>query len=97
LAVAVPLLGPGKPVPAIKDEIRFVLQTLKEVLEEAGSGIDKVMKTGCLLTSIEDYGAFNEVYSEFFSDNASKPTRVCYATKELPLGARVEVECTAYL
>lgn len=95
--MAVPLLGAGKPVPALKDEIRCALQALVGVLEEAGSGTDKVLKTVCLLTSMDDYAVFNEVYSEFFGDNSMKPARLCFATSALPLGARVEVECTAVL
>ena len=96
-AVAVQLLGQGKPTPAFKDECRCVLQNLKDVLEASGSGLDCVLKTGCLLATIDDYAAFNEVYNEFFTEKAIKPARTCFAVAGLPLGARVEVDCVAML
>ena len=42
---------------------------------------------------MEDYAAFNKVYSKYFSKDP--PARVCIAVKDLPLGAQVEIECTA--
>ena len=45
--------------------------------------------------NMEDYGAFNEIYAKFFP--SSPPARVCIAVKDLPLGAQVEIECTAIL
>jgi 2-iminobutanoate/2-iminopropanoate deaminase len=91
------LVGPGKRECSLEEEIRQVLQNLKEVVEKSGSSLDKVLKTDCLLSDIAFYPDFNKVYGEFFSDNPIKPARVCYAAKELPLGARIEVACTAFL
>lgn len=62
------------------------------LLEEAGSGFDKVVKTTCFLVDMADFGAFNAVYAEFFT---SKPARSCVAVKDLPKGVLCEIECIA--
>lgn len=62
------------------------------ILEEAGTGFDKVIKTTCYLADIKDFSAFNEVYAKFF---ISKPARSCFAVKDLPKGALCEIECVA--
>lgn len=51
------------------------------ILEAAGSGYDKVIKTTCFLADIADFAAFNEVYAKYFT---SKPARSCVAVKDLP-------------
>jgi len=62
------------------------------IIEEAGSGAEKVVKTTCFLANIADFGAFNEVYAKYFT---SKPARSCFAVKDLPKGALCEIECIA--
>ena len=62
------------------------------ILEAAGSGLDKVVKTTCFLAVIADFAAFNEVYAKYFT---SKPARSCFAVKDLPKGALCEVEAIA--
>ena len=62
------------------------------ILEAAGSGFDKVVKTTCFLADIADFAAFNEVYARFFT---SKPARSCFAVKDLPKGAKCEIEAIA--
>ena len=62
------------------------------ILEAAGSGFDKVLKTTCFLADIADFAAFNEVYARFF---CSKPARSCLAVKDLPKGAKCEIEAIA--
>ena len=62
------------------------------ILEAAGSGFDKVIKTTCFLADIADFAAFNTVYAEFFT---SKPARSCFAVKDLPKGVLCEIECIA--
>ena len=62
------------------------------ILEAAGSGLDKVVKTTCFLADIADFAAFNEVYGKFFT---SKPARSCFAVKDLPKGALCEIEAIA--
>ena len=62
------------------------------ILEAAGSGLDKVVKTTCFLADIADFAAFNEVYGKFFT---SKPARSCVAVKALPKGVLCEIEAIA--
>lgn len=62
------------------------------LLEAAGSGFDKVIKTTCFLADINDFAAFNEVYAKYFT---SKPARSCVAVKDIPKGALCEIECIA--
>ena len=62
------------------------------ILEAAGSGFDKVIKTTCFLADIADFAAFNEVYANYF---VSKPARSCVAVKEIPKGVLCEIEAIA--
>ena len=62
------------------------------ILEAAGSGYDKVIKTTCFLADIADFAAFIEVYAKYFT---SKPARSCVAVKDLPKGVLCEIEAVA--
>ena len=62
------------------------------ILEAAGVGFEKVIKTTCFLADMADFAAFNEVYARFF---VSKPARSCVAVKELPKGVLCEIEAIA--
>ena len=69
-----------------------VMKNLAAVLEAAGSGFDKAVKTTCFLADMDDFAAFNAVYGEYFT---GKPARSCVAVKALPKGALCEVEVIA--
>ena len=62
------------------------------ILEAAGVGFDKVVKTTCFLADMGDFAAFNEVYAKYFT---SKPARSCVAVKDLPKGVLCEIEAIA--
>ena len=62
------------------------------ILEAAGVGYDKVIKTTCFLADIADFAAFNEVYAKYFT---SKPARSCVAVKDMPKGVLCEIEAIA--
>ena len=62
------------------------------ILEAAGSGYEKVVKTTCFLADMGDFAAFNEVYAKYFT---SKPARSCVAVKDLPKGVLCEIEAIA--
>ena len=64
------------------------------ILEAAGTGFDKVVKTTCFLADMGDFAAFNAVYSKYFTE---KPARSCVAVKTLPKNVLVEVEVIAAL
>lgn len=88
-------LAPGsKTIPDdIKAQATASLANVKAILEEAGSSLSKVLKTTVFLTDMKNFAAVNEVYSTFFSQ--PYPARSCFAVKELPLGAKVEIEVIA--
>ena len=62
------------------------------ILEAAGTGIDKVVKTTCVLADIADFAAFNAVYEKYFT---SKPARSCVAVRSIPKGLLCEIEAIA--
>jgi len=72
-----------------------VLKNLTEVLAEAGSSLDKVIKTTIFLDSMDDFATVNEVYGKFFSSH--KPARSTVAVKTLPLNVKVEIDCIALI
>ena len=76
----------------ISDQTEQVCKNLKNVLEAAGSSLDKAVKTVCFLADMNDFAAFNAVYGEYFS---SKPARSCVAVKTLPKNVLVEGEVIA--
>lgn len=78
----------------IAGQTRRAAQNLAAVLEAAGSGLDKVLKTTCFITDMNAFAAFNEVYAEFFP---GKPARSCVEVSKLPKGALVEIEAVAEL
>ena len=76
----------------IEAQTEQVCKNLGEVLKEAGTSFDKVLKTTCFLADMSDFAAFNEVYGKYFT---SKPARSCEAVKTLPKGVLCEVELIA--
>ncbi len=76
----------------IEEQAEQVMRNLKAVLEAAGSGLDKAVKTTCFLAEMGDFVAFNGVYGKYFTTN---PARSCVAVKTLPKNVLVEVEVIA--
>ena len=86
-------LQSGKPVRGTTaSETRVILGNLKQLLEAAGSSIEKVVKVNVLLHSMLEAPNMNEVYARFFPDPPPART-VCGA--RLPDGVKVIIECTA--
>ena len=77
----------------IREQVRRVLDNLAAVLDAAGSGMDRVLKTTVFLTDFAEFGAMNEVYAERFG--AHRPARSTVQVSFLPRGARIEIECIA--
>ncbi len=78
----------------IEGQTKQVCENLRNLLEAAGTSIDKAVKTVCFLKNMSDFGAFNEIYGGYFT---GKPARSCVAVKELPKDVLVEVEVIAEL
>jgi 2-iminobutanoate/2-iminopropanoate deaminase len=76
----------------ITEQTEEVIKNLKAVLEAAGSGLERVLKTTCFLADMNDFGAFNEVYARHFS---AKPARSTVAVRQLPKNVLVEIEAVA--
>ena len=76
----------------ITEQTHRVCKNLEAVLSAAGGSLKSVVKTVCFLNNMADFTAFNEVYSQYFTE---KPARSCVAVKDLPKGALVEVEVIA--
>jgi 2-iminobutanoate/2-iminopropanoate deaminase len=70
-----------------------VMRNIAAVLEAAGSGFDRVIKTTIFLTDMADFATVNEIYGSCF--NAHKPARSTVAVKSLPRGALIEIEVVA--
>ncbi|MCR5273286.1 MAG: RidA family protein [Lachnospiraceae bacterium] len=67
-------------------------ENVKAIMEEAGTSLEKVVKTTCFLADIADFAAFNEVYGKYFT---GKPARSCVAVKDIPKGVLCEIEAIA--
>lgn len=78
----------------IEAQTERVMLNLKAVLEQAGSSLDRVVKTTIYLIDMGDFPAVNEVYGRFFT--ASPPARATVAVARLPRDARIEIEVIAY-
>ena len=78
----------------IEEQAERVMENLIAILEAAGTKPENAVKTLCFLTDIDDFAAFNEVYSRYFT---GKPARSCVGIAALPKGALCEVEVVAVL
>ena len=76
----------------IREQTKQICENLKAVLEEAGTSLEKVVKTTCFLQNMEDFAEFNEVYASYFT---GKPARSCVAVKALPKNVLAEIEVIA--
>lgn len=76
----------------IEEHTEQICKNIIEVLKEAGTSIENVVKTTCFLAEMSDFAAFNEVYAKYFT---SKPARSCVAAKALPKGVLAEIEVIA--
>ena len=79
----------------IEAQTRRVFENLKAVLEEAGSSLDKVIKTTCFMADMNDFTKMNEVYATFFT--GAFPSRSAVEVSKLPKGALIEIEVVAYI
>jgi len=77
----------------VEDQTHLVLENLNAVLSEAGSSLDKVIKTTIFLKDMNDFVKVNEVYAKFF--DASKPARSTVEVSCLPKNVLVEIDCIA--
>jgi len=84
------LAGPG-----VAEQTEQIMANLGAILEAAGSGLDKLVKTTVFLMDLGDFGAMNEVYARHVGDRP--PARSTVQISGLPSGAVVEIEAIAHL
>jgi 2-iminobutanoate/2-iminopropanoate deaminase len=81
----------GKIEGDIKEQTRKVLTNLKNVLEEASSSLENVIKVTAYLENIDHFDAYNDVYGEFFPEN-NRPARTTIQVGRFRGGMLVEIE-----
>jgi 2-iminobutanoate/2-iminopropanoate deaminase len=79
----------------IQEQTEQVMQNLKAILEEAGSGLDELVKTTVFLTNLGDFQGMNEVYAKHVG--AEPPARATIEVSALPSGALVEIEAVGHV
>ena len=87
--------GTGMAGEGIEEQTEQVMQNLAAILDEAGSGLDRLVKTTVFLVDLADFGAMNDVYARHVGDRP--PARSTVQIAALPSGARVEIEAIAHL
>jgi 2-iminobutanoate/2-iminopropanoate deaminase len=78
---------------SIQGQTEQIFANLRAILEEAGSGLDKLVKTTVFLIDLGDFQGMNEVYAKHVGDRP--PARSTFEVSALPSGARVEIEAIA--
>ena len=85
----------GELAEGLEAQTRQAFANLRAVLEEAGSGLDKIIKTTCFMADIKDFAAMNAIYAEYFDGECPSWSAVQVAA--LPKGALLEIEAIAYI
>jgi 2-iminobutanoate/2-iminopropanoate deaminase len=80
---------------SIQEQTEQIFVNLAAILEEAGSGLGKLVKTTVFLQNLDDFGGMNEVYAKHVGDRP--PARSTVEVAKLPSGALVEIEAIAHL
>lgn len=78
---------------SIQEQTERVFDNLQAILEEAGSGLDRIVKTTVFLTDLGDFAGMNEVYARRVGQ--PPPARATVEISNLPSGAKVEIEAIA--
>lgn len=78
----------------IEQQAQQAIGNLAALLQEAGSGVDKVIKTTVFIKNMDDFAKVNEIYSKFFKTQC--PSRSCVEVARLPKDVLIEIEAIAY-
>ncbi len=79
----------------IAEQTKRVMENLKAILEEAGSSLDRVIKTTVFLKDLSDFSAMNAVYAEYLEVDGEAPARSTVEVSRLPRNVLVEIELVA--
>ena len=77
----------------IQEQTEQIFANLGAILEEAGTGLDRLVKTTVFLQNLDDFQGMNEVYSKHVGERP--PARSTFEVARLPSGALVEIEAIA--
>ncbi len=77
----------------IAEQTEQVFANLRAILEEAGSGLDRIVKTTVYLRDLDDFQGMNDVYRRYAGD--VPPARATLEVSALPSGALVEIDAIA--
>jgi 2-iminobutanoate/2-iminopropanoate deaminase len=81
--------------PSVEKQTEQVMRNLGAILEAAGSGLDRLVKTTVFLLDLADFNGMNEVYARHVGEQP--PARSTIGISQLPSGARVEIEAVAHV
>lgn len=79
---------------SISDQTAHALQSLESILKEAGSSLNKLVRTTVMLVDLADYDAMDEVYGRLVGE--PRPARTTFAVAGLPTGALIKIEAIAH-
>ncbi len=79
----------------IAEQTEQIMRNLAAILEAAGSGLDKLVKTTVFLLDLDDFAGMNEVYARHVG--VRPPARSTVGIRQLPSGALVEIEAVAHI
>ena len=80
---------------SIEEETEIVLKNIMILVEEAGAGMEDVVKTTCYLADINDFERFNSVYEKYFTKDP--PARTTFQAGKLPLDVQIEMDAIVAL
>lgn len=80
---------------SMEEQMAVVFDNLKQVLAEAGSSVEKVVKTTVYIADGDNWGIVNQLYADFFGNH--RPARSIIPVKELHFGYKIELEAVAEL
>ena len=80
---------------SVEEQAKQVLTNLKNLLEDAGSSMNKVIKTTVFLSDMGDFKRVNDVYATFFTEML--PARSCVEVARLPRDVKLEIEAVALI
>ncbi|MCF8008927.1 MAG: RidA family protein [Halanaerobiales bacterium] len=89
-------INTGKPIHgSVANQTKIILTNIKNILKEAGSGLDKVLKVNVYISKMEGKKEMDKVYKEFFNGDIP-PARIAMAVKGLDAGLDVEIDVIAH-
>jgi len=81
--------------PSVQEQTEQIMENLSAILEAAGSGLDKLVKTTVFLLDLRDFAGMNDVYARHVGERP--PARSTIGIAALPSGALVEIEAVAHV